>query len=217
MHIGWVDIHYMKKILKQSARWTIIITVITFLLAAIFTVISTIALNGVGWVSGIAIVLSIVLIGIFFDMIGIAATAADEVPFHAMASNRIHGAKHSIRIIRNADRFASFCNDVIGDISGIVSGTATAIVIVQLSISFNWEEASLTENIGSIILTSLIAALTVGGKAMGKTLAIRYSKDIIFTVGKLLYFLEKHFQIVIIKENKGKRLKRPKRKRNESE
>ncbi len=214
MHIGWVDIHFMKKILKQSARWTIIITVITFMLAAIFTVISTVALNGVGWVSGLAIVLSIVLIGIFFDMIGIAATAADEVPFHAMASNRINGAKHSIRIIRNADRFASFCNDVIGDISGIVSGTATAIVIVQLSISFNWEEASLAESAGSIILTSLIAALTVGGKAMGKTLAIRYSKDIIFAVGKLLYFLEEHFQIVIIKENKGKR---PKRKRNESE
>jgi CBS domain containing-hemolysin-like protein len=214
LHIGWVDIHFMKKILKQSARWTIIITVITFMLAAIFTVISTVALNGVGWISGLAIVLSIVLIGIFFDMIGIAATAADEVPFHAMASNRIHGAKHSIRIIRNADRFASFCNDVIGDISGIVSGTATAIVIVQLSIRFNWEEASLAESVGSIILTSLIAALTVGGKAMGKTLAIRYSKDIIFAVGKLLYFLEEHFQIVIIKENKGKR---PKRKRNESE
>ena len=204
----------MKKILRESAKWTITITIITFLLAAIFTVVSTVALNGVGWISGLAIVLSIVLIGIFFDMIGIAATAADEIPFHAMASNRIHGARHSIRIIRNADRFASFCNDVIGDISGIVSGTATAIVIVQLSISFDWKEASIAENIGSIILTSLIAALTVGGKAMGKTLAIRYSKDIIFAVGKLLYFLEEHFQIVIIKENKGKHLKR---KRNESE
>ena len=204
----------MKKILRESAKWTITITIITFLLAAIFTVVSTVALNGVGWISGLAIVLSIVLIGIFFDMIGIAATAADEIPFHAMASNRIHGARHSIRIIRNADRFASFCNDVIGDISGIVSGTATAIVIVQLSISFDWKEASIAENIGSIILTSLIAALTVGGKAMGKTLAIRYSKDIIFAVGKLLYFLEEHFQIVIIKENKGKNLKR---KRNESE
>ena len=204
----------MKKILRESAKWTITITVITFLLAALFTVVSTVALNGVGWISGLAIVLSIVLIGIFFDMIGIAATAADEIPFHAMASNRVHGARHSIRIIRNADRFASFCNDVIGDISGIVSGTATAIVIVQLSISFDWKEASMAENIGSIILTSLIAALTVGGKAMGKTLAIRYSKDIIFAVGKLLYFLEEHFQIVIIKENKGKNLKR---KRNESE
>ena len=205
---------FMKKILKESARWTVTITIITFLLAALFTVVSTVALNGVGWISGLAIVLSIVLIGIFFDMIGIAATAADEIPFHAMASNRVHGAKHSIRIIRNADRFASFCNDVIGDISGIVSGTATAIVIVQLSISLNWNEASIAEGVGSIILTSLIAALTVGGKAMGKTIAIRYSKDIIFAVGKLLYFLEEHFQLVIIKENKGKNLKR---KRNESE
>ncbi len=194
----------MNKILKQTIRWTIFISVVTFILAAIFTVLSTIALNGVGWIVGLAIVLVIVLIGIFFDMIGIAATAANEVPFHAMASNRIHGAKQSIRIIRNADRFASFCNDVIGDISGIVSGTATALVIVQLTVSYNWGAGSVAENVSSIFLTSLIAALTVGGKAIGKTFAIRYSKDIIFGVGKLLYFLEENFNIVIMKDNKKK-------------
>ena len=62
----------------------------------------------------------------------------------------------------------------------------------------------MNENISSIVLTSIIAALTVGGKAMGKTFAIQNSKDIIFGVGKMLSFLERNFHIVIIKENKGK-------------
>ena len=73
---------------------------------------------------GMFVVLIIVLIGIFFDILGIASTAADENPFHAMAAKKVYGAKLFYQIVRNADRFASFCNDVIGDISGIISGTA---------------------------------------------------------------------------------------------
>lgn len=45
-------------------------------------------LNGVAWFTGLIVVLIIVFIGIFFDMLGIAATAADETPFHAMAAKR---------------------------------------------------------------------------------------------------------------------------------
>jgi uncharacterized Zn finger protein len=47
----------------------------------------------------------------------------------------------------------------------------------------------------------------VGGKAFGKSLAIRYSKDIIFQVGKALHFLEDKFHIVIIKDKKKTKLK----------
>lgn len=192
----------MRELLINTIRWSLGIAVITFVLAAIFSITSNLILNGVSWGSGMIVVLIIVLIGIFFDMIGIAATAADEVPFHAMASNKVYGAKHSIRIIRNADRFASFCNDVIGDISGIISGAAAAIVILQLTISFQLQESSLIEYIISVILTSIIAAITVGGKAFGKSFAIRYSKDIIFQVGKILHFIEEKFHIAIIKDKK---------------
>ncbi len=114
--------------IKKSIKFSISIAVITFVLAAIFSVISSSILGEVMWVVGFIIVLLIVLIGIVFDMLGIAATAADEVPFHAMAAEKVSGSKEAILIVRNADRFASFCNDVIGDISGVISGTASAIV-----------------------------------------------------------------------------------------
>ncbi|MGR3764968.1 hypothetical protein [Rossellomorea sp. NS-SX7] len=200
----------MNDTLKNSIKWSVSIAVITFVLAAIFSVTSNMVLNGVPWGTGLFVVLIIVCIGIFFDMLGIAATAADETPFHAMAAKKVYGAKYSIKIVRNADRFASFCNDVIGDISGIISGTASAIVIIQLAVSFQLEGGSIKEYIVSVTLTSIIASLTVGGKAIGKTFAITYSKDIIFRVGTVLQFIEDRFHIVLIKDKKDQKKKKRK-------
>ena len=70
---------------------------------------------------------------IFFDIIGIAATAAEEVPFHSMASKKQDGAKWAIILIRNADRVSSFCNDIIGDICGVLSGAVSTYIIIYLS------------------------------------------------------------------------------------
>ncbi|EDL64563.1 hypothetical protein [Bacillus sp. SG-1] len=205
----------MKDVMKNSIKWSISIAVITFVLAALFSIFSNLILNEVTWVIGLIVVLIIVLIGIFFDMLGIAATAADETPFHAMAAKKVYGARQSIRIVRNADRFASFCNDVIGDISGIISGTATAIVLIGLTLDLQINNGSPVEYAVNVLLTSLIAALTVGGKALGKTLAIQHSKDIIFQVGKVLQFVEDKFHITIIKDKKDKkRKKRVKLKQN---
>ncbi|WP_421379499.1 hypothetical protein ACOJQI_15625 [Bacillus salacetis] len=205
----------MKDVMKNSIKWSISIAVITFVLAALFSIFSNLILNEVTWVIGLIVVLIIVFIGIFFDMLGIAATAADETPFHAMAAKKVYGARHSIRIVRNADRFASFCNDVIGDISGIISGAAAAIVLIGLTLDLQINSGSPIEYALNVLLTSLIAALTVGGKALGKTLAIQYSKDIIFQVGKVLQFVEDKFHITIIKDKKDKkRKKREKLKQN---
>ena len=194
--------------MKDAIHWSLAIAVITLVLAAIFTIISTITLSGVTWAIGMIIVFIIVFIGIFFDMVGIAATAGNETPFHAMAAERVNGAKQSIHIIRNADRFASFCNDVIGDISGIISGTASAIVVIQFTLSMNQVEDSIFHYIVAVVFTSIVAALTVGGKAFGKSLAIRYSTPILFQVGKVFYILENNFNILILKSNKKKRNKR---------
>jgi hypothetical protein len=79
----------------------------------------------------------IILVGIVFDIVGIAATAAQEAPFHARASRRLLGAKKSIWIVRNADKVASFCNDVVGDICGTVSGAVGASIVFSLAKYFD--------------------------------------------------------------------------------
>src|SRR5690625_7436508 len=95
------------KRLKKSINFSMSIAVITFVLAAIFSVISSSLLNGVVWGIGILIILLIVLIGILFDTIGIASTAATEQPFHAMRSEERRVGKESVYIIRNIDRIIS--------------------------------------------------------------------------------------------------------------
>ncbi len=202
----------MNKI-KDSLNWTLAIAVITLVLAAIFSIVSTFILSGVSWGVGMFIVLIIVLVGIFFDTIGVAATAAEESPFHAMAAERVPGAKEAVLITRNADRFANFCNDVIGDIAGIISGTAAAFVVMQLAQQIGQGEASAYQFWISVIFTSIVASLTVGGKSLGKTIALQYSTPIIFQVGRLFYLLEVKLKINILKNGKDRDKKKKKAKR----
>ncbi|HZK25437.1 MAG TPA: CNNM domain-containing protein, partial [Oscillospiraceae bacterium] len=121
--------------------------------------------------------------GILFDMIGIAATAADEVPILAKAAKKTPGAREALYLIRNADRFSNFCNDVVGDIAGIISGVLSALLVVRI---FGAE----SNPVVSIAATGIISALTVGGKALGKSVAIEHSTVIILLFANVLTKIE---------------------------
>ncbi|HIS29758.1 MAG TPA: hypothetical protein IAA78_09895 [Candidatus Avamphibacillus intestinigallinarum] len=194
-----------KNKMKSSIKFSISIAVITFVLAAIFSIVSSSLLNKVTWYFGFVIVFVIVLIGILFDILGIAPAAASEEPFHAMAAKKVKGAKESLFVVRNADRFASFCNDVIGDISGIVSGTALTVVLVQIGNILKAAEGSTFEITLSVVMTSILAALTVGGKALGKTFALKSSTQVVLIAGKVIHFLEHTFKMQITQKSKSKK------------
>lgn len=196
----------MRDIIRQSMRWAILVSIVTAILAMVLTLVSSSVLNGLPWQGGLLVVLFIVCIGVFFDMLGIAATAAEERPFHAMASKKVPGAKHAIGIIRKADQFANFCNDVIGDISGVVSGAAGFAVATALVLTMDLPRGS--HFLAEILLIGLISSLTVGGKALGKSLAIRYANELIFQIGRIFYFLEFRFHIRVFHVKNKKKRKR---------
>src|SRR5699024_8380807 len=123
-------------------------------------------------------------------------------PLHAMAAEKVKGAREAVLITKNADKFASFCNDVIGDISGIVSGSALTIVILEITTLIKQTDYTTLQIILSVLLTSLIAALTVGGKAVGKYFAINSSTEIIIVAGKVVYFIESKLKIRILSKKK---------------
>ncbi|SDN40520.1 hypothetical protein [Alkalicoccus daliensis] len=195
----------MKASIKKSLHWSWMIAVITLVLAAIFSVISTAILSGVTWAVGMIIVFLIVLLGVISDTIGVAATAAREKPFHAMAAEKLPGARQAVQITRNADKFSNFTNDVIGDIAGVISGTASAFVVIQLVTQLGHGEGSNVQIVVSVIFTSVVAALTVGGKSVGKTIAIMYSTEIIYRVGRLFYLIEVKLKITIFKDKKHRK------------
>ena len=103
---------------RPDFRWIALIFLVTVLISALMSFVSSNLLEGAGLILSFVILICIVLTGILFDIIGVAVTAADEVPFHAMASRKVPEAEDALRLIRNAGRVSSFCNDVIGDICG---------------------------------------------------------------------------------------------------
>lgn len=161
--------------------WIMVITIITFFMAIILGYFSLVLMGKVSLLFAIVILLIIIFIGVFFDLLGIAVTAAEETPFHAMASHRLRGAKESISILRNAGPVSNFFNDVIGDISGIISGTASAAILIKIN-----QNVSVESVIYSMLITGIISAITVGGKAMGKEIALRQSNLIVFKIGYII-------------------------------
>ena len=174
---------------SENTKWIIAITISSFILSAVMQFVSAGILEDVGNLIAICVVLVIIFIGILFDIIGIAVTAADEVPFHAMASRKLYGAKQAIKLIRNANKVSSVCNDVVGDICGVISGTASATIVLRVTTKSTLLEATIV----GLAVSGFVAALTVGGKAIGKTYAISSSNYIVFKVSVVIQFLTGRF------------------------
>ena len=171
---------------KKKNNWPLIVTILAFFISLLFSFISESIMPKVGIIIGIIILILFILIGIIFDMIGVAVTSSNEEPLHAMSSKKIKGAKKAVSFKKNADKVSSFCNDVIGDICGIISGSAGVTVAIGLSNRFNlnlfWT---------SLIVTALIAALTIGGKAFCKKIALLNTHKIVYMTAKIISKLEK--------------------------
>ena len=102
-------------------KWVIQSFAITFVLSVIFSYISTNGVSNLSLLPAILILVLVILLGIIFDIIGVAVTVANEEEFHAKATKKVKGAKTSIKLIRNSAKVANFCADVIGDICGVLS------------------------------------------------------------------------------------------------
>lgn len=178
----------MKTTLKNnkstvSGKYIVFVGSFSFIIAAFFFLLSEFLSRTINSLLLSFIFLSvIILFGIISDIIGTSVAAASEVPFHAKASKRVPGAREGVFLIRNADRVANIANDVIGDIAGTVSG-ALGIALV-LRIMSLWEDAN--RFMLNMLVTALIAAFTVGGKAYGKKIALSRSNDVIFFVGRIM-------------------------------
>ena len=175
-----------KKARNKTIRWVVTIFLITIVISGTISLISDEVMGRSGIVTAFLILLAIILIGIIFDIIGMAVATADEKPFHSMAARKVPGAQAAIRLLRNAERVSSICNDVVGDICGVVSGSASATIAAQLlqHTDFGWPQMI------SLLMSALCAGLTVGGKAIGKTFAVNSATAIVHTVGRLIYWLE---------------------------
>ena len=174
----------------SRTRWLVTIFFLALTISAVFSFLSQELLTLASLAGAFAVLLAIIAIGIFFDLLGIAVTAAEEKPFHSMASRKVPGSVEAIWLLRNAGKVSSICNDVVGDICGIVSGTAAAVVALEAYAHFR----SPSQRILQLLLSALVAALTILGKAFCKQIALDNSTAIVHGFARVIYRVKRIFK-----------------------
>ena len=185
--MGKSDPEASKRKRNKTIKWVVTVFIATILISGTISLVSDEVMAHSSLGVAFLILLGIVLVGILFDIVGMAVATADEKPFHSMAARKVPGAQESIRLLRNAERVSSICNDVVGDICGVVSGSASATIatLILANVEVGWPWGI------SLVMSALVAGLTVGGKAIGKTFAVNSCTSIVHMVGKAIYTIRR--------------------------
>ena len=172
---------------KVNVKWIITIICIAFSLSLLLSLVADLIIPNVSLIIGLLITLLFILLGILFDIVGVAVTSSNESVFHSMNSRKVRGANIAVLFKKNAEKVSSFCCDVIGDICGILSGSAASTIALLLISKYSLAALPTT-----IIIAAVVASLTIGGKAIGKTFAINKSDIILYEFSKFVsYFYKK--------------------------
>ena len=173
--------------MKSNYKWVLIVTGLAFLLSMMMSFLVTMALKNVTLTISILITFLFIFLGIIFDIIGVAVTSSSDVPFHSMSARKVKTGIVGVKLIKNASKVSSICCDVVGDICGIITGV-TGVTIVSILIN----KININPIYISLCVTALISALTIGGKALGKNVAINKSVEVVTIVAKLLTIFVKN-------------------------
>ncbi|MGN1227399.1 MAG: hypothetical protein ACI4TX_02025 [Christensenellales bacterium] len=167
-------------------RWPLIVLITALILSFSFSILSEMALNNATLIVAIIVIVIFALFSMITDIIGVAITAVDIMPFRSMSAKKVSGAKEAIVLIKNADKVASVFADICGDICGILSGAAGAVVT-------NFYLQGVTSSNNAILIASLVSAIIAGiiifSKALGKKFAITHCDTIVLFLGKILKVL----------------------------
>lgn len=168
-------------IILKNFKESIITTFLTFFLTIVVALIAYLWIETIPFLLAILILFIIISIGVIADMIGVAAVAAEKESFHAKAAKKVFGAKKGLFLVKHANRVTSFMNDIVGDICGILSGSLGTVIVIR--IASNWQAP---KSWLDLLILSLIASITVGGKSFLKSYGLHKANEIILVVGKIL-------------------------------
>ena len=101
---------------KTRDHWPFRVFLIAVSLSAVMSFCSSAALEDSGIWIPILVLMIFILLGILFDMIGVAVTAADPKPFHSMAAHGEKGGRETGRVSSRAREVISLGAVVVGDI-----------------------------------------------------------------------------------------------------
>ena len=167
---------------KKRNLWSVKITVVSFFVSALISFLSELTASSEHIIVTILLLFFLILCSILFDGIGVASTSCDMTPFVSMASRKVYGAKTALWLVKNNEKVSNVCNDVIGDIFGIISGACAAAITLKLVADMDqtWQK------LVTVSISGVVSALTIGGKAVLKNIAIKNSKEFIMFIARLI-------------------------------
>lgn len=163
-------------------KWAIKIFFLAITMSCLFSFLSQTILSSMGVIMAVITIIFFIVISVVFDMIGVAITCTDE-EYYLKRLGKEKGAKVALTMKKNSEKVCSFCNDVVGDICGILSGASGACVI--LSITSHIASDGFVVIVSSIV-SAVIAGLTIFSKALMKSYAINNANKFILKVGKII-------------------------------
>lgn len=159
--------------------WVIKITIFTFLGAMACSFVSQITTSRSDITVSIMLLAFMLLISIIFDGIGlsVASCSYEKIKKYEKFKKQYYIAQ---KLIKNAEKVNNICADVVGDMCGILSGACGASIVLQLSVEGQ------CGHIVTMVVSSIIAAVTVGGKASLKKIAVKNSEEFVFMSARLI-------------------------------
>lgn len=176
-----------KRLMPEWLAWGLTVLFLSFTLTILFSFLTEISIKHSPVYICIVVLIVLLALNIGCDMLATAILTCNQEVFHAMASNKIRGSKRAVTFCKHAPRLGSVFADIIGDICGIVSGAAGAVLVVYIAAN----GGDTIELIASIGVNAVIAALTVGGKAFFKYSAKKYNKQIVLCFAKFTILFKK--------------------------
>ncbi len=168
--------------------WAFKMFFIAIIMSLLFGYISETVISSAGIIIAIFIICIFIFISVIFDMIGIAAASADIEVFEKWEKNGIKGAERGLKLCNNSEKVCSFCADVVGDICSTLCGAGGAAIVAMTTKNLKQNHHII---LISIIVSALIAGLTVFFKAIMKERAMKKSNKILLKLGRVLNFFTK--------------------------
>lgn len=173
----------------RSARWAVKIVVLTFILSLISSVLSQVAVGGSDILIATMLLIFMVITSIIFDVIGVSVTSCPLCRIRSAGADDDGVTLTARMLINNAEKVNNLCADVIGDICGVMSGACGASIVAAIC-----DVTGFDVFLPSILVSAVIASVTVGGKAFFKKIAVVNSESIVLFAARRIYSVTKLFR-----------------------
>ena len=171
---------------ELNIKWSFKILFLSFILSVTFSVASDMVLTHTSFVVSVIMIFVFMLIGVVFDMIGVAVTCCGLDKFEKTKDEKIK--KISLSLISNSDKISVICCDIVGDICSILSGACGASIVYKLIIYGNQQ---ICDILISSCVSGLIACLTIFFKSLEKRIAVTNNYKIVYLLAKCITKISK--------------------------